>query len=72
MFICNSLAIYTPHIHTAYQGNAPHFSPRQRQRLGSREGEREEEGRRGRGREGVRKGGRGNEKERGSEIEREG
>lgn len=34
MFICNSLAIYTLHIHTGYQGNASHFS--QRQRLGRR------------------------------------
>lgn len=38
MFICNSLAIYTLHIHTRYQGNAPHFSPRQR--LGRRQKER--------------------------------
>lgn len=30
MFICNSLAIYTLHIHTGQQGNAAHFSPRQR------------------------------------------
>lgn len=28
MFICNSLAIYTLHIHTGQQGNAAHFSPR--------------------------------------------
>lgn len=51
MFICNSLAIYTPHIHTGYQGNAPHFSPRQRgwgagereQARGGREGRKEGE-----------------------------
>lgn len=43
MFICNSLAIYTLHIHTGYRGNAPHLSSGQTQGEGGGREERREE-----------------------------